>query len=159
LSGEHGDGQARGELLEIMYGKELMQAFHEFKAIWDPEGNMNPGKVIDSYGQLSNLRLGPEYAPPSPKTHFSFQENNNKGSFSRAALRCGGVGHCRRHEGGTMCPSYMVTHEEKHSTRGRAHLLFEMLQGDIIKGGWKDEAVKDALDLCLSCKGCKVDCP
>jgi len=159
LSGEHGDGQTRGELLEIMFGKELIGAFHEFKAIWDPEWLMNPGKIIDSYGQLSNLRLGVDYAPPSPATHFNFLNDDNKGSFSRAVLRCVGVGNCRRQEGGTMCPSYMVTREEKDSTRGRAHLLFEMLQGHVLKGGWRDKNVKDSLDLCLACKGCKGDCP
>lgn len=157
LSGEHGDGQARADLLEKMYGKELVQAFREFKAIWDPDGKMNPGKVIDPYGQLANLRLGPDYEPALPETHFKFPDD--EGSFARAALRCVGVGKCRRVGGGTMCPSYMVTHEEKHTTRGRAHMLFEMLQGDVVSHGWKDENVKDSLDLCLSCKGCKGDCP
>lgn len=159
LSGEHGDGQTRGDLLEIMFGDKIMKAFHEFKSIWDPNWLMNPGKIIDTYGQLSNLRLGTSYDPPSPKTHFHFLNDDNKGSFSRAVLRCVGVGNCRRHEGGTMCPSYMVTREEKDSTRGRAHMLFEMLQGDITKGGWKDKDVKESLDLCLACKGCKGDCP
>jgi Fe-S oxidoreductase len=157
ISGEHGDGQARGDLLEIMYGKELVQAFKEFKEIWDPQWKMNPGKIINTYGQLSNLRLDNHYNPPAVKTHFSFAEDNN--SFAQATIRCVGVGECRKKEGGTMCPSYMVTREEKHSTRGRAHVLFEMLEGDVLKGGWQDEHVKDALDLCLSCKGCKGDCP
>jgi FAD/FMN-containing dehydrogenase/Fe-S oxidoreductase len=157
ISGEHGDGQARGDLLSIMYGKELVQAFREFKAIWDPEGKMNPGKVIDTYGQLSNLRIDNKYNPPKPKTFFQFPDDEY--DFSRATLRCVGVGECRRHEGGTMCPSYMVTREEEHSTRGRARMLFEMLQGDELKHGWKDEHVKDSLDLCLACKGCKGDCP
>jgi Fe-S oxidoreductase len=159
LSGEHGDGQTRGDLLEIMFGKEIMTAFHEFKSIWDPKWLMNPGKIIDTYGQLSNLRLGTSYDPPSPTTHFHFLNDDNKGSFSRAVLRCVGVGNCRRHEGGTMCPSYMVTREEKDSTRGRAHMLFEMLQGDVVTRGWKEEKVKESLDLCLACKGCKGDCP
>ncbi|HEX3934876.1 MAG TPA: FAD-linked oxidase C-terminal domain-containing protein, partial [Puia sp.] len=157
LSGEHGDGQARGDLLEMMYGPELLQAFREFKEIWDPEWKMNPGKVIDPYGQTENLRLGTGYNPPSLNTHFHFPEDG--GSFSHATLRCVGVGKCRRHEGGTMCPSYMVTREEEHSTRGRTRLLFEMLQGEEIKDGWKSDEVKDALDLCLACKGCKGDCP
>ena len=159
LSGEHGDGQTRGDLLEIMFGEKIMQAFHEFKSIWDPEWLMNPGKILDTYGQLSNFRLGTSYNPPAPKTHFHYLNDDNKGSFSRAVLRCVGVGNCRRHEGGTMCPSYMVTREEKDSTRGRAHMLFEMLQGDVVQGGWKDEDVKKSLDLCLACKGCKGDCP
>ncbi|HEY9001272.1 MAG TPA: FAD-binding and (Fe-S)-binding domain-containing protein [Mucilaginibacter sp.] len=157
LSGEHGDGQARADMLEIMYGPELMEAFREFKKIWDPDWKMNPGKIIDPYGETANLRLGADYNPPELKTHFHFPEDG--GSFSHATLRCVGVGKCRRHEGGTMCPSYMVTREEEHSTRGRAHLLFEMLQGEEIKDGWKSKAVKDALDLCLACKGCKGDCP
>lgn len=159
LSGEHGDGQSRGSLLEIMFGEEIMKAFHEFKAIWDPQWMMNPGKVIDSYGQLADLRLGPDYNPPSVKTHFHYMDDDDKGSFARATLRCVGVGNCRQHEGGTMCPSYMVTREEKDSTRGRAHLLFEMLNGNVIKDGWNDEYVKESLDLCLACKGCKGDCP
>ncbi len=156
FSGEHGDGQSRGELLPKMFGPELIQAFREFKAIWDPRGMMNPGKVVDPYPILSNLRLGEHYDPPAPETYFQFR---TEGSFSRAALRCVGIGKCRRTDGGTMCPSYMVTREEKHSTRGRAHLLFEMLQGDVIEQGWRDEHVKEALDLCLACKGCKGECP
>ncbi len=158
LSGEHGDGQARAELLPKMYGPEIMQAFREFKSIWDPEWKMNPGKVIDAYPITSNLRLGSDYNPREPKTYFAYP--NDHGSFARAALRCVGVGKCRRLEGGTMCPSFMVTREEKNTTRGRAHLLFEMLRGEVIgKKGWKEESVKDALDLCLACKGCKDDCP
>lgn len=157
LSGEHGDGQSRGELLPKMYGEELVQAFREFKAIWDPSGKMNPGKVIDPYRMDENLRVGPTYNPPQLETHFQFPDDH--GSLATATLRCVGVGACRRTEGGTMCPSYMVTREEEHSTRGRAHLLFEMLQGDVVKGGWKSEEVKESLDLCLACKGCKGDCP
>jgi FAD/FMN-containing dehydrogenase/Fe-S oxidoreductase len=157
ISGEHGDGQARGELLPRMFGPELMQAFREFKAIWDPEGKMNPGKMIDAYPLDEHLRLGASYNPAQLSTHFAFHDD--EGSFAAAALRCVGVGKCRREHGGTMCPSYMVTHDEEHSTRGRAHLLFEMLQGQVITGGWRNEHVKEALDLCLACKGCKGDCP
>ncbi|WP_423146027.1 FAD-binding and (Fe-S)-binding domain-containing protein [Rubrolithibacter danxiaensis] len=157
ISGEHGDGQARGDLLEIMYGKELVQAFREFKEIWDPEWKMNPGKIVDTFGQVNNLRLGTSYDPTNPKTHFQFPDDGY--SWERITLKCVGVGECRRHEGGTMCPSYMVTREEKHSTRGRSRMLYEMLQGQVVKGKWKDEHVKDSLDLCLACKGCKGDCP
>ena len=157
ISGEHGDGQARGELLPRMFGPELMQAFREFKATWDPEGRMNPGKLIDAYRLDEHLRLGAAYNPAQPATHFTFPDD--EGSFAAAALRCVGVGKCRRVDGGTMCPSYMVTHEEEHSTRGRAHLLFEMLRGQVITDGWRNEHVKEALDLCLACKGCKGDCP
>jgi FAD/FMN-containing dehydrogenase/Fe-S oxidoreductase len=157
LSGEHGDGQARAELLPKLFGEELIEAFREFKRIWDPEGRMNPGKVIDSYRMDENLRLGTGYHPRPVGTYFQFPED--EGSFAQAALRCVGVGKCRRMEGGTMCPSYMVTREEADSTRGRARLLFEMLQGDPLEHGWRSKPVREALDLCLACKGCKGECP
>jgi FAD/FMN-containing dehydrogenase/Fe-S oxidoreductase len=160
LSGEHGDGQARAALLPKMFGAELVGAFAEFKALWDPQGKMNPGKVVHAFRPDENLRLGVDYRPWEPPTHLHFPDD--QGSFARAALRCVGVGKCRRlaSEGGVMCPSYMVTREEKHSTRGRARLLFEMLERDAIgQRGWRDESVKEALDLCLACKGCKRDCP
>ena len=157
LSGEHGDGQARGELLPKMFGPELMQAFREFKSIWDPDWKMNPGKLIEPYRLDENLRLGAGYDPWQPATHFKFPDDH--GSLAAATLRCVGVGKCRRDEGGVMCPSFRVTRDEEHSTRGRAHLLWEMTKGDIIKDGWQNEAVKESLDLCLACKGCKSDCP
>ncbi|HXT14357.1 MAG TPA: FAD-linked oxidase C-terminal domain-containing protein [Gemmatimonadaceae bacterium] len=157
LSGEHGDGQARGSLLPIMFGDELVQAFREFKAAWDPRGMMNPGKVVDAYPVDRNLRWGPHYHPWDPATHFAFTED--RGSFAYAANRCVGTGKCRKHDSGTMCPSYMVTREEKHSTRGRSRLLFEMLEGNPLGDGWRDESVKDALDLCLACKACRGECP
>jgi FAD/FMN-containing dehydrogenase/Fe-S oxidoreductase len=157
LSGEHGDGQARGELLVKMFGPELMEAFREFKRIWDPEWKMNPGKKIDANPLDQNLRLGATYRPAPVKTYFSFPEEH--GHFPEATLRCVGVSKCRKDDSGTMCPSYMVTREEKHSTRGRARLLFEMLRGEPLAGGWQSEYVKDALDLCLACKACKSECP
>ncbi|HWE24429.1 MAG TPA: FAD-linked oxidase C-terminal domain-containing protein, partial [Myxococcales bacterium] len=157
LSGEHGDGQSKAELLPLMYGEDLVHAFSEFKSIWDPDWKMNPGKVVRPYRIDENLRLGTNYRPPEPRTHFAFAQDDF--SFSKATRRCVGIGECRKHENGTMCPSYMVTLEEKHSTRGRAHLLFEMLQGNPLRDGWREEAVKDALDLCLACKGCKAECP
>ncbi|HWZ82995.1 MAG TPA: FAD-linked oxidase C-terminal domain-containing protein [Terriglobales bacterium] len=157
LSGEHGDGQARAELLPKMFGPELMQAFREFKHIWDPDWKMNPGKVIEPYKLDENLRMGATYDPWQPETHFKFPDDH--GSLASAALRCVGVGKCRRYEGGVMCPSFRVTREEEHSTRGRAHLLWEMTQGEVIKDRWQNEAVKESLDLCLACKGCKSDCP
>jgi len=162
LSGEHGDGQSRAELLPKMFGPELMEAFHKFKTIWDPDWKMNPGKLIEPNKLDDNLRLGAGYSPWHPKTHFQFPQDH--GSISHAALRCVGVGKCRREEGGVMCPSWRATHEEEHSTRGRAHLLWEMTQnpdrGDaIIRDGWQSEEVKKSLDLCLACKGCKSDCP
>lgn len=157
LSGEHGDGQAKGELLERMYGPELIQAFVEFKRIWDPDWKMNPGKIIAPYPLDDKLTLGADYDPAEPETYFKYPTDDY--SFAKVSRRCVGAGVCRRHHGGTMCPSYMVTHEEKYSTRGRSRLLFEMIEGDLIKDGWESEEVKDALDLCLACKGCKGECP
>jgi FAD/FMN-containing dehydrogenase/Fe-S oxidoreductase len=160
LSGEHGDGQARAALLPKMFGTELMDAFREFKAIWDPSNKMNPGKLIDPvavYEPQDNLRLGAGYHSHGHPTHFSFPDDH--GSISHATLRCVGVGACRKTDAGTMCPSYMATREERHSTRGRAHLLWEVLEGNVLKDGWQNEEVREALDLCLSCKACKTECP
>lgn len=157
LSGEHGDGQSRAELLPKMFGPELVEAFREFKRIWDPAWKMNPGKVVEPDGNTVHLRLGTDYHPPTPPTHFQYPADQF--DFSRAALRCVGIGECRKEGGGTMCPSYMVTREEQHSTRGRARLLFEMLEGDPLHGVWQNDHVKEALDLCLACKGCKGECP
>jgi FAD/FMN-containing dehydrogenase/Fe-S oxidoreductase len=157
ISGEHGDGQSRGELLPKMFGPELMQAFREFKSLWDPAWKMNPGKLINPYRLDENLRLGADYDPWQPETHFKFPDDH--GSLAAATMRCVGVGKCRHDSGGVMCPSYRVTREEEHSTRGRAHLLWEMTKRDVIKDGWQSEAVKESLDLCLACKGCKSDCP
>jgi len=156
ISGEHGDGQSKAALLPIMFGREMMEAFHEFKRIWDPRDRMNPGKVIDAYRPDQNLRLGAAFAPPPLKTRFQYPDDH--GDFSRVALRCVGVGECRKKDG-LMCPSYKVTMEEEHATRGRAHLLFEMIKGETLRDGWKSDAVRDALELCLSCKGCKSECP
>ena len=157
LSGEHGDGQSRGALLPKMFGPELMNAFRQFKAVWDPQNKLNPHKVVDAYLPTENLRLGADYKPLQPETHFKFVEDG--GSFSSAAARCIGLGACRKVDSGAMCPSYMVTLEEEHSTRGRAHMLFELLQGEVVDGRWKNEQVKQALDLCLACKACKSECP
>ena len=155
IAGEYGEGQ-RAELLPVMFGDELVEAFREFKAIWDPHGKMNPGKVVDPYPLDTNLRTGTDYNPPQVETHFKFPEDRH--SFVVATERCFGIGRCRKGSG-TMCPSYMVTKEEMHTTRGRANLLFEMLQGEAITDGWRDEHVKESLDLCLACKGCKGECP
>jgi FAD/FMN-containing dehydrogenase/Fe-S oxidoreductase len=175
LSGEHGDGQSRAALLPKMFGPELMQAFREFKRLWDPDNRMNPGKLVDAvrvYDPVENLRLGiqsrssinPAESPDRPhegvdafKAHFAFAKDG--GSLEHATERCVGVGACRKSEGGVMCPSYRGTGEEKHSTRGRAHLLWEMLAGSLRPEGFKSEAVHEALDLCLSCKACKTECP
>jgi len=216
LSGEHGDGQARAALLPKMFGPDLMQAFREFKALWDPENRMNPGKLVDAvrvYDPLENLRHRPQKSSgtlgslemPSPSemsgsvgmsgsieiprsvsghdfsraessdkstralapaansnhphlaTHFAFTADS--GSMIRATERCVGVGACRKAEGGVMCPSYRATGQEQHSTRGRAHLLWEMLAGALQEEGFQSEAVNQALSLCLSCKACKTECP
>jgi len=164
LSGEHGDGQSRGELLVTMFGPDLVGAFGELKATFDPGDMMNPGKVVHPARLDQHLRLGGDWAPATPQDLF-FRFPEDGGSFAQAANRCVGVGKCRHHDnqGGTvMCPSYQVTMEEEHSTRGRARLLFEMLDGhgdSPVNDGWRSEAVRDALDLCLACKGCKTDCP
>ncbi len=165
LSGEHGDGQARAALLPKMFGPELMGAFREFKALWDPDNRMNPGKVVDAvrvYDPLENLKHSVE--PPSHahthtefETHFVFSKDG--GSLEHATERCVGVGACRKTTGGVMCPSYRATGDEQHSTRGRARLLWEMLAGDLRSQGFQSKAVHEALDLCLSCKACKTECP
>jgi FAD/FMN-containing dehydrogenase/Fe-S oxidoreductase len=156
LSGEHGDGQARGALLPKMYGPRVMQAFEEFKQIWDPDWKMNPGKLIRPYRIDENLHYGADYHPLQVKTHFAFPDD--EGSFSRAVERCVGAGVCRKDDG-VMCPSYVATHDENDVTRGRAHALFEMMRGDHLTNGWKSEEVKESLDLCLACKACKNECP
>ncbi|HSW41144.1 MAG TPA: FAD-binding and (Fe-S)-binding domain-containing protein [Patescibacteria group bacterium] len=158
LSGEHGDGQSRGELLERMYGPELVDAFRQFKAVFDPRGRMNPGKLIDAYPLDTNLRYGPAYRPESlGRSQLVFGADGP--SLQKAAERCVGVGRCRRDDAGTMCPSYRATRDERHSTRGRARLLVELFQGETTPATWRNEDVREALDLCLSCKGCAVDCP
>jgi len=173
FSGEHGDGQSRAVLLPKMFGPELMQAFREFKQLWDPDNRMNPGKLVDAvrvYDPIENLRhpldQGPppstELGAPGPshlgtgETHFAFTKDG--GSFERATERCVGVGACRK-ASGLMCPSYQGTGEEMHSTRGRAHLLWEMLAGSLQPEGFASESVNEALSLCLSCKACKTECP
>jgi FAD/FMN-containing dehydrogenase/Fe-S oxidoreductase len=158
LSGEHGDGQARAEFLPLMFGPELMQAFREFKAAWDPAGRMNPGKLIDARRVDQDLRWNADAQPVTIHTALSFRSEIGDG-FGRELERCVGMGKCRAEQGGTMCPSYRATREERYSTRGRSRLLSEMLRGEVIKDGWSSEAVKDALDWCLACKGCASDCP
>ena len=163
LSGEHGDGQARAALLPKMFGPELIRAFQEFKAIWDPANRMNPGKLSDAvrvYDPVENLRHAPFVAGETQatlETHFVFAAD--QGSLECATARCVGVGACLKTEGGVMCPSYRATGEEQHSTRGRARLLWEMLAGALRKEGFQSKAVHEALDLCLSCKACKTECP
>jgi FAD/FMN-containing dehydrogenase/Fe-S oxidoreductase len=158
ISGEHGDGQSKAELLPKMFGDDLVRAFEEFKSIWDPDWKMNPGKVVRPYRIDENLRLGTDYEPWRPKVKFAYPED--KGDFAHASVRCVGIGKCRTPDGvDVMCPSYMATREEMHSTRGRTRLLFEMLEGEVITDGWQSDEVMEALDLCLACKGCTHDCP
>ncbi|MGO4617148.1 FAD-binding and (Fe-S)-binding domain-containing protein [Nocardia sp. 2YAB30] len=157
LSGEHGDGQSRGELLPIMFGDTVVNAFREVKSLFDPHNRMNPGKVIDPHPLDEDLRQGSAYRPWEPATHFAFPDDDHR--FSAAAARCVGVGKCRGDSSGVMCPSYRATREEEHSTRGRARILFEMLNGEVITDRWRSTEVRDALDLCLACKGCRSDCP
>lgn len=159
LSGEHGDGQAKGEYLRIMYSAEIMNAFAEFKAIWDPLNKMNPGKLIHAMPVDANLRLGPDYKRREIPSQFTYDPRLGDKGLARESERCIGMGKCRSLEGGTMCPSFRATRDEKYSTRGRARLFFELLKGEVIEDGWQNEEVKDSLDLCLSCKGCKTDCP
>ncbi len=156
LSGEHGDGQSRGELLPVMFGTEIVQAFGEMKAVFDPGNRMNPGKVVAPFRLDENLTLRGWF--PAERASF-FRYPDDHGSFTTAASRCVGVGKCRGDQGGVMCPSYRVTREEEHATRGRARLLMEMVRGEVITGGWRSPEVRDALDLCLACKGCRKECP
>jgi FAD/FMN-containing dehydrogenase/Fe-S oxidoreductase len=157
LSGEHCDGAARAELLPRMYPPSIIRAFEEFKGIWDPDGRLNPDRVVRPAKLDDDLRVfvGLPTMRDAPQLAFS----HDRGSFARATRRCLGVGKCVTAHGGVMCPSYRATGEEMHSTRGRARLLFEMANGEVIQDGWQSEEVAEALDLCLSCKGYKRDCP
>ncbi|NUT97884.1 MAG: FAD-binding oxidoreductase, partial [Saccharothrix sp.] len=157
LSGEHGDGQARSELLTRMYPPAAIEAFGRFKRAFDPDNRMNPGRIVDPLPLDADLRV--VVAPPVIPTRAALALRADDGDFAAATRRCVGVGKCLNTSGGVMCPSYRVTREEKHSTRGRSRLLFEMLGGQVIRDGWRSTEVREALDLCLGCKGCKRDCP
>jgi FAD/FMN-containing dehydrogenase/Fe-S oxidoreductase len=157
LSGEHGDGQARAELLPRMYPPEIIDAFGAFKSAWDPDGAMNPRVLVDPRPMDEDLRLATGPATINLTTKLAFHADAT--GFAGATRRCVGVGKCLNASGGVMCPSYRATGEEQHSTRGRARLLFEMASGNLIEDGWRSVEVRDALDLCLGCKGCKSDCP
>jgi Fe-S oxidoreductase len=156
LSGEHGDGLVRGAFNEKMFGAELYQAFREVKKTFDPDGIFNPGRIVDTPPITSHLRYGAGYATPSPATVFDFSDQNG---FGRAVEMCSGVGLCRKKRDGTMCPSYMVTREEAHSTRGRANALRLAMAGQLGDAKLSDAAVLDVLDLCLECRACKSECP
>ncbi|MBB4945008.1 FAD/FMN-containing dehydrogenase/Fe-S oxidoreductase [Kitasatospora gansuensis] len=154
LSGEHGDGQARGELLSRMYPPEIIDLFRRFKRIWDPAGLLNPGTVVDPRPLDADLRF-----PGRDLLPLALPYERDGGSLLTAVHRCVGVGKCVDTSSGVMCPSYLVTEEERHSTRGRARLLAEMLRGELVTDGWRSPEVREALDLCLGCKGCASDCP
>ncbi|MEU6711437.1 FAD-binding and (Fe-S)-binding domain-containing protein [Nonomuraea sp. NPDC046802] len=158
VSGEHGDGRARSELLEVMYSPELRAAFGAFKSVFDPDSTLNPGIVVDPRPLDADIRPGSGRASlPLTPVHALARDG---GSFASAVNRCVGVGACRSlGETGAMCPSFRATHDEVHSTRGRARVLGEMLRGGHIEDGWRSTEVRDALDLCLSCKACAGECP
>ncbi|WP_432185091.1 FAD-binding and (Fe-S)-binding domain-containing protein [Streptomyces tendae] len=159
LSGEHGDGQARAELLPRMYGAETVALFERAKAVWDPDDLLNPGMLVRPAPLDANLRFS---VLPREPVDVEFGYPSDGGDFSAAVRRCVGVAKCRTTSvsgAGVMCPSYRATGEEAHSTRGRARLLHEMLAGELVTDGWRSTEVRDALDLCLSCKGCRSDCP
>jgi FAD/FMN-containing dehydrogenase/Fe-S oxidoreductase len=157
LSGEHGDGQARSELLPRMYAPQVLGTFRTFKGIWDPGGRLNPGIIVDPVPLDADLRLAAVRTTLDTDAVYAYPDD--RGSFTRAVHRCVGVGKCRSMSGAAMCPSFQVTRDERHSTRGRARLLQEMLAGDLVDDGWGSTEVRDALDLCLSCKACASDCP
>ena len=154
LSGEHGDGIVRGVWNEKMFGPEIYQMFRELKSTFDPDGIMNPGKIIDCPPMTENLRYGPGYRAESPPTLLDFSIDAN---FAGAVEMCNGMGACRKLEG-TMCPSFIATREEEHSTRGRANLLRAAMSGKLPEGTITSQRLYDALDLCLECKGCKAEC-
>ncbi|HEX9867870.1 MAG TPA: anaerobic glycerol-3-phosphate dehydrogenase subunit C, partial [Candidatus Tectomicrobia bacterium] len=156
MSGEHGDGLARGHLNKKLFGPRLYRAFQDVKQAFDPLNIMNPGKIVNAPPMTENLRYGSEYRTIELKTHFSFAQ---EGGFASAVERCIGVGECRKKLDGTMCPSYMVTQEEEHSTRGRANALREALSGRLPREELTSPRMYEVLDLCLECKGCKAECP
>lgn len=155
-SGEHGDGLVRSYMNERFFGEQLYGAFREIKALFDPDGMMNPGKIVDSPAMDRDLRYGEDYRPTPPATHYHYRED---GGFERAVEMCTGVGACRKTLGGTMCPSYIATRDEEHSTRGRANVLRLAMTGQLGPGAIAGDSVRAVYDLCLGCKGCKAECP
>jgi Fe-S oxidoreductase len=157
LSGEHGDGRARGPFLERQFSRELIKAFAEFRRLWDRAAVLNPSIIVDPAGVTDDLRAAVPTALPTT-TAQAFRDDG--GDFRAAVERCIGIGRCVSNQGvAQMCPSYRVTLDERHSTRGRARLLQEMMAGSLAREGWRSDAVRDALDLCLSCRGCVSECP
>jgi FAD/FMN-containing dehydrogenase/Fe-S oxidoreductase len=156
LSGEHGDGLVRSPFMKQMFGESLYEAFRELKRVADPRGIFNPGKIVDAPRMTENLRYGVKYAAQQPQTFFDFAPF---GGLSGAVEMCSGVGACRKKLAGTMCPSYMATRDEKHTTRGRANVLRLAMSGQLGEAGLADKGVFDVLDLCLECRACKSECP
>ena len=156
LSGEHGDGLVRSCFMERMFGPALYQAFRHIKQTFDPHGILNPGKIVDAPPLTSSLRYGPAYRAVQPATFFDYSEH---GGLPGAVEMCSGLGACRKTLDGTMCPSYMATRDEAHSTRGRANVLRLAMSGRIGEAGLGDEGVRQVLDLCLECRACKAECP
>jgi len=156
ISSEHGDGRARSPFLQRMYGARLMQAFRELKAAFDPEQRMNPGNIVASPGITEHVRYGAQYATWGPTTLLDF---SGQGGFAAAVEMCNGVGVCRKTLEGTMCPSYMGTRDEEHSTRGRANALRAVLSGQVAPSEFTGRRLYEVMDLCLECKGCKAECP
>jgi Fe-S oxidoreductase len=156
LSGEHGDGLVRSPFTERMFGAGLYEAFRQIKRTFDPDGIFNPGKIVDAPPIGSNLRYGSAYRTSPVVSAFDYDEH---GGFAAAVEMCSGLGVCRKAQPGTMCPSFMVTREETHSTRGRANALRLALAGKLGDAGLGNEAVREALDLCLECRACKSECP
>jgi FAD/FMN-containing dehydrogenase/Fe-S oxidoreductase len=159
LSGEHGDGRLRGEFIRYMVGDECYAMMRKVKETFDPQGLLNPGKIIDTPPMDTSLRHGPAHATPEYRTLFDFGADLG---IVRATEKCTGVGECRKSPlmGGTMCPSYMATRDEGHSTRGRANMLRHVLSHpDSVENPWDSDEVAAVMDLCLSCKGCKAECP
>ena len=156
LSGEHGDGMVRSPFMRQMFGETLYQAFREVKRTFDPDGIMNPGKIVDSPPLTQNLRFGTTYKAINPTTWFDYSEY---GGLSGAVEMCSGVGACRKKLAGTMCPSYMATRDESASTRGRANVLRMAMSGKLGEAGLGQEGVREVLDLCLECRACKAECP
>ncbi|MEX2673071.1 MAG: FAD-linked oxidase C-terminal domain-containing protein [Phycisphaeraceae bacterium] len=156
-SGEHGDGLVRGMFIKPYFGDQIYEAFREVKRLFDPKGLMNPGKIVDVPPMTENLRYGEEYRLAEvPATSFHHRE---QGGFALAVEQCNGVGACRKLDAGTMCPSYMATRDEAHSTRGRANALRLAMTGQLGKDALASDGVHETLELCLSCKACKSECP
>src|SRR6185369_13564545 len=156
LSGEHGDGLVRSPFMRKMFGPVIYDAFRTIKQTFDPVGLLNPGKIVDAGPMTANLRFGAGYVTPKPETVFDYSEY---GGFGGAVEMCSGVGACRKTIEGTMCPSYMATHDEQHTTRGRANVLRLAMTGRLGDAGLDDDGVYETLDLCLECRACKAECP